>query len=441
MFSQLVQQALSMHENTDSVLICDKNGIIEYAKWKDDRFFTPAEVVGRSILDIYPELTEETSTVMRTLRSEKPVYEEEQKIYTWNNQLVHCISTTYPIRANGKIIGALCASVQFSKKLNSKNDREYYELSDIITVDKNMLELKERIRQVALNDSSVLIMGETGTGKELVAQSLHTCSPRRNKPFISQNCAAIPANLLESIFFGTEKGSYTGAENRKGLFELADGGTIFLDEVNSMDIALQTKLLRVLEEKKIRRVGGYKEIKLDVRIICATNENLIDAIGRGKFREDLYYRIGVVKFRIPPLRERKDDILLLADHYIKYFNHKMGKNITGISELAQNAFLNHEWKGNVRELKNVIESAFNTAQKNEIMMKDVPELAQHTQKMLLSAPQPTPTLNGSLKDMINQYEKSIIENTLKESKTLAEAAEKLDMSRQNLRYKMKRYNL
>jgi len=445
MFNQLVQQALGLHENTDSVMICDKKGIIEYAKWKKDDFFTPSEVTGRSILEIYPELTEEDSTVMRVVNTGQPVYEEEQKIYTWKNELVHCVSTTLPIKANGKVIGAICASILYNpreKLLLDLSQKEYYQPSDIITQDPKMIELKQRIEKVALSDSAVMIVGETGTGKELVAQSLHSCSPRRDEPFISQNCAAIPQNLLEGIFFGTEKGSYTGAENRKGLFELADGGTLFLDEVNSMDISIQAKLLKALEEKKIRHVGGYKEIKFDVRIVCAMNEDPLEAIKLGHLREDLYYRLSVVKLQIPPLRERKGDILLLTDHYIQYFNMKMGRHITGVSELAQNALMTYDWKGNVRELKNIIESAFNLAEKDVITMNDIPELAHQTQKTLLNTPsQGNPARTGSLKTMMDDYEKLIIKETLKNSKTMAEAAEKLDMSRQNLRYKIKRYGL
>ncbi len=444
MFNQLVQQALGIHENTDAVLICDKKGIIEYAKWKTDVFFIPSEVVGLSILDIYPELDESTSTIMRVVNTGQPIYEEEQRIHTWKNELVHCLSTTLPIRSNGKVIGAICASILYDtngNKMLPEPSGDHYQLSDIITQDEKMYELKRRIEKVALSDSAVMIIGETGTGKELVAQSIHSCSVRRDKPFISQNCAAIPTSLLEGIFFGTEKGSYTGAESRKGLFELADGGTLFLDEINSMDISIQAKLLKALEEKKVRRVGGYKEIKFDVKIVCAMNENPLNAIKMGSFREDLYYRISVVKFMIPPLRERKSDILLLADYYIQYFNKKMGRHITGISEVAQNAFMTYEWKGNVRELRNVIESAFNLAEKDVITMKDIPELAHQTLKTTLNAPKAELNRTGSLKTMMDDYEKLIIEETLKSSKTMAEAAEKLDMSRQNLRYKMKRYNL
>lgn len=444
MFSQYVQQALGIHVNTDSVLICDKLGYIEYAKWKNDAFFFPHEVVGKHILEIYPGMDENSSTIMRVLKTGQPCYEEEQKIYTWKNELVHCLSTTFPIVVNGAIIGALCASIFFDSSHNTIEEKKkgaYYTLDDIITQNEQMLELKERIRQVAKNNSTVLIMGETGTGKEMVAQSLHTNSDRCQKPFVSQNCAAIPASLLEGLFFGTEKGSYTGAESRKGLFELADGGTLFLDEINSMDISMQAKLLKALEEKKVRRIGGYKEIEFDVRIVCAMNEEPLDVVRDGRLREDLYYRIGVVKLKIPPLRERREDILLLADYFIQIYNQTMNKMITGMSELTKNALLTHEWKGNIRELKNTIESAFNTVESDTITMKDVPELAHQTENEMFKASKTTFKRSGSLKDMMDEYEKTVISETLKESKTMAEAADKLQLSRQNLRYKMKRYDL
>ena len=434
-----------MHENTDAVLICDRKGYIEYAKWKNDAFFYPKEVVGKHILDVYPQMDSRESTIMQVLRTGHPSFEVEQKILTWKNELVHCLSTTLPIEVNGVIIGALCASVHYSEKAKALPGRrgKYYCLEDIITEDSQMEELKERIRHVARNNSTVLIMGETGTGKELVAQSLHTCSDRADKPFISQNCAAIPANLLEGIFFGTEKGSYTGAETRKGLFELADGGTLFLDEINSMELSMQAKLLKVLEEKKARRLGGYREIPFNVRIICAMNEDPAEVMRAGRLREDLYYRIGVVKLRIPPLRERRGDIMVLAEHFIEKYNQEMGMHIHGISELTKNAFLNYEWRGNIRELKNTIESAFNTAQNGIITMKDIPELVQvSTENDMFKTPNTIsgPTA-GSLKEMMDEYEKQIISETLKRSKTMAEAAGKLKISRQNLRYKMKCYQL
>ena len=232
--------------------------------------------------------------------------------------------------------------------------------------------LKEKLKKVALTNSAVLIEGETGTGKDMIAKILHSESPRKNMPFITQNCAAIPNELLESIFFGTVKGAYTGAENRKGLFELADGGTLFLDELSSMDLNLQAKILKAIEEGYIRRIGGTTNIKINVRLVSAMNIKPEIAISKNLIRKDLFYRLSVVRFEIPPLRKRKEDILLLSFYFIEKYNKEMGKNVKEISEMVKTIFLNHSWSGNVRELKNVIESIFNFIETTTITMRDIP---------------------------------------------------------------------
>ncbi len=233
--------------------------------------------------------------------------------------------------------------------------------------------IKERIPMIADTDSSVLIYGETGTGKELVAQSIHTASKRRNKKFVSQNCAAIPGNLLESILFGTTKGSYTGAENKPGLFEIASGGTLFLDEINSMEISVQPKILKAIEEKQVVRLGGYEPIKTDIKIVSAVNENPLQCIAENKLREDLFYRLSVVQLNIPPLRERINDLFYLVSHFINIYNTSMHCNLIGIDEEVETIFRGYNWPGNVRELKNVIEGAFNVASARFIQKKDLPE--------------------------------------------------------------------
>jgi len=225
---------------------------------------------------------------------------------------------------------------------------------------------------IADTESSVLICGETGTGKELTAQSIHTSSPRRGKRFVSQNCASIPANLLESILFGTVKGSYTGAENRPGLFELANGGTLFLDEINAMEISVQAKILKAIEEKQITRIGGLEPIPIDVKIVSAINQNPLDCIREGKLREDLFYRLSVVQLIMPPLRERHNDLFYLTYSFIQLYNEKMGRHIIGIDEEVENIFAAYDWPGNVRELKNVIEGAFNVTAAGFIQKKDLP---------------------------------------------------------------------
>ena len=219
-------------------------------------------------------------------------------------------------------------------------------------------EFKAMIRQVAPTDATVLIDGESGTGKELVARAVHARSSRSERPFVAVNCGAIPENLIESELFGHAKGAFTGAvSSRVGLFRAADGGTIFLDEIGELPLPLQVKLLRVLQERKFYRLGGAKEISVDVRVIAATNRDLEKLVEEGKFREDLYYRLNVATIYLPPLRERKEDILLLATAFIKEFNSKFGKSIEGFEPQAAELLQQYHWKGNVRELRNVIERA------------------------------------------------------------------------------------
>lgn len=448
MLENYVQKAIALYEKADAILICDKNGNVEYTKWSNNRYFECKEVVGMNILEVYPTLTEETSTIIRCLKSGQTRIADEQDIVNFKGERIHIISTTYPIKVSGNVIGALCASTFCGKErennIEPDNDFEerLYDLDDIITQNQAMIDIKEKIKIVSQNNSTVLIYGETGTGKELVAESIHTGSMRSNQPFISQNCASIPATLLEGIFFGTEKGSYTGAESRKGLFELANKGTLFLDEINSMDFSIQAKLLKVLEEKKVRRLGGNKDINIDVKIICAMNENPYEALKNGKIREDLYYRISVVQIRTVPLRERREDILLLADYFINYFNREMGRDIKGLSDLAKNAFENRQWNGNVRELRNTIESAFNNEKSELITIKSLPEFFFEECKNDKNLGKDiTEKYDFSLSDAVEEYEKKLIQLVMSKSKNMAEAAKKLKISRQNLRYKIEKYNI
>ncbi|MEP6748860.1 MAG: sigma-54 dependent transcriptional regulator [Bacteroidota bacterium] len=226
----------------------------------------------------------------------------------------------------------------------------------IISESPQMQKIFEFIGQVAPHNTSVLIMGESGTGKEGIANAIHNRSPRKNKPLVKVNCSALPLHLIESELFGHEKGSFTGAvEKRIGKFEKADGGTIFLDEIGDMPADVQVKLLRVLQEKEIERIGSNNPIKIDVRIIAATNKNLEKGISDGSFRLDLFYRLHVFPILVPPLRDRKEDVLPLVNHFINYFNEKTGKAITGISDFLQKKLLNYSWPGNVRELQNMLE--------------------------------------------------------------------------------------
>ncbi len=237
-----------------------------------------------------------------------------------------------------------------------------------------MEKIMDLVRRIAISDVNVLITGESGTGKTLLARVIHDLSPRRKGKFVSINCAAIPENLLESELFGYERGAFTGAVSQKrGLFEVARGGTLFLDEISGMSLAMQAKLLTAIQEKKIRRVGGYDEIEVDARIIAATNQDIEALVKEGQFREDLFYRLDVVRIELPPLRKRKQEIPLLVQHFIEEFNRKHGKNVLGVDKEALTALETYYWPGNVRELQNVIERAVAIQRGPYITREDLPE--------------------------------------------------------------------
>ena len=315
------------------------------------------------------------------------------------------------------------------------------EVSQIIGESPRMVELRNLIKTVALANATVLILGESGSGKELVAGAIHALSHRREAPYIRINCAAIPEQLLESELFGHEKGSFTGALKQKlGRVEEADGGTIFLDEIGDMSRPLQAKLLRFLEDGSFSRVGGNEELRVDVRLMAATNRDIIDAIRLNQFREDLFHRLNVVQLRPPPLRERGRDVLLLADHFLRQFNAAMNKQITQISVAAKQKLLSHHWPGNVRELRNVIERAVILEQSNEITPPSLPEF--HMETRLRKSELPVVPSGQSIDEVMANFEKEFILNTLAQNRyNLNRTAEQLKISRHALRYRMTRLNI
>jgi transcriptional regulator with PAS, ATPase and Fis domain len=294
-----------------------------------------------------------------------------------------------------------------------------------------MQEIFELISDIANTDSTVLIQGESGTGKELIARAIHFNSHRKNKPFIVANCSAYSPNLLESELFGHEKGSFTGAIRRKiGRFEMASGGTIFLDEIGEVSPPSQILLLRILQDHRFERVGGEETLKVDVRVIAATNKNLTEEMKKGTFREDLYYRLNVIPIFVPPLRERKDDIPLLASHFLQKFSHERGKEVTNFSPEVMEMLLAHSWPGNVRELENVIDHAIIIAKQDKILTKDLPQY-------FLQRPLPTQEFTT-----LQDYEKNLILKTLQETNwNKHKAAKRLNINRSTLYGKMKRYGL
>lgn len=406
------------------------------------------EIIGKSILEIHPYLTEETSSIIRVLKDGKPIYNQIEYLTTKHGQDITNMYSTLPIVMKGKVVGAIdlarCVNENERQNIilnNNNNEKSsLYQINDIITKSEYMNEIKLKIMKIANTDSSVMIYGETGTGKELIAQSIHSYGYRNNKKFVSQNCSAIPSNLLESILFGTVRGSYTGAENRRGVFEVASGGTLFLDEINSMDINMQSKILKAIEDKQITRIGGTEPINTDIRIITALNEPPLACVENKILREDLYYRLNVVPIVIPPLRERLEDILYLTEHFISMYNLKMNRSVMGISSEVKELFLNYSWPGNIRELKNIIEGAFNIIGSKVIQLKDLPNYLVDQFKN-----QPINTDNNNLElslyEKLEGYEKRLLIHSLISSKNVSDAARTLKISKQALSYKLLKYNL
>jgi two-component system response regulator AtoC len=316
-----------------------------------------------------------------------------------------------------------------------------YSFENIVSKNEKMQKLFDVIKKVAQYKSTVLISGESGTGKELVARALHYNSERSQNPFIPVNCGAIPENLLESELFGHAKGAFTDAiRTKKGLFEEADGGTLFLDEIGELPGPLQVKLLRVLQEGEIRRIGESKSIKVDVRIVVATVKDLTKEVNEGRFREDLFYRLNVLPIHIPPLRERKEDIPLLIHHFINKYNQSMNKNVAGIDHGALEALMNHKWYGNVRELENTIERAIVLTDKDIIGLENLPiEIQEFKEEFQL---EPLPDEEYSIKKASKTLEINLINKALRKTKgNHTHAARLLEISHRALLYKIKEYGI
>ena len=445
-YLEQIRAVIQVCEDTDGILIVDRDGIIRDHRIAMNYYWKAEETVGRHIRELYPELDEESSTILRALRTGRAIYDQRQEIVNSRGERVVLDATTIPITVDGQVVGAVdCARFYVVGQRIVRGGRRggLSTLDRIVTCSPVMEELKRRVRSAAQLDSPVLIYGETGTGKELVAEALHTEGRRCGQSFVSQNCAAIPTNLLESMFFGTEKGSYTGALTRKGLFEEANGGTLFLDEINSMDIGLQAKLLKALEEKKARRLGGSRDTPFDVRIVAAVNEPPEELLRSGKLREDLYYRLGVVRLNLPPLRERPEDIPLLTNYFIEQYNRSMKRNIRGVTPEVAERFRRYRWPGNIRQLRNAVEGAFAIARGELLTAEDLEEklgggMEQQTRP---AAPAPPPEEGISLSQAVERYEKGLIQQAMKRCGSISATARSLGLSRQNLKYKLQKYDL
>jgi two-component system, NtrC family, response regulator PilR len=319
-----------------------------------------------------------------------------------------------------------------------------HQFSNIIGRSEAMLAVFKMIETVARTNSTILLTGESGTGKGLVAQAVHFHSLRREKPMVSLNCGAMPENLLESELFGHMRGAFTGADtNKKGLLEVAERGTVFLDEIGEMSPVMQVKLLRVLQERRFRRVGGLEELQADIRVIAATNQDLTRLVAEGRFREDLFYRINVIPISLPPLRDRREDIPLLAEHFLEKYSEQMGKQISGISHDAMELLRRHDWPGNIRELENVLERAVALEATPAILPDSLPPAVRgDAPRVNGGVHEPLPDGGFDLEAHVKEIERGYIAEALKRAGGVqVKAAELLGMSFRSFRYYVKKYNL
>ncbi len=369
------------------------------------------------------------------------------------------IASRIPIVKDGKIIGAfgrvlfrntedlrtlyekmnaMERELNSYKKAYGKINAARYNINDIVGNCTVMLGLKEAAKKVAKTNSSVLILGESGTGKELFAHSIHQASPRKNAPFITVNCGTLPEDLIESELFGYEGGSFTGAkrEGKQGLFQAAEGGTIFLDEIGDLPLSMQVKLLRVLQEKEVQRIGSNVREPVNVRVLAATNRDLYEMVREGKFRPDLYYRLNVVTLYIPALRERREDIPLLAKTLVEKFSKREGVAVEGITKAAMDCLTSYDWQGNVREMENALERAINFVGKDRWIQ------VEHLPVSITGAHPGTYQKGGDLKEIVAEAERQAIVDTLLQCRnSKSTAAKKLGISRTTLYEKMLKYGI
>lgn len=456
-----------VNQLSEALFVCDADSRILFLNDAGVRMESMdlRDIRGARTEDVYQMRDGSKNNVPEVIRTRKPKLNHRQYYTTRYGKDVDIVSNNYPIVQNGQILGGFSVMEDWSRmdslhkqilelqeklrnhtasgkshtasKLTAK-----YTFDDIVHISESMRHVVSLCKQVAKSDSSVMIYGETGTGKELLAQSIHNASRRKDGPFLAINCAAIPENLLESLLFGTEKGAYTGAERRPGLFEQADGGTLLLDEINSMNLGLQAKLLRVLQEGTVRRVGGATEISVDVRVLSNTNIPPYQAMEENKLRRDLFYRLGVVNITIPPLRERKEDIPLLVKTFIMQCNQKLERNIREADRNVLDVFYAYDWPGNVRELQHAVEHAMNVLP-DEYSMITAEYIPEHIGGAAGQAEQSAPdkqrdSLASTMKDM----EYNTICRVLKETGgNISESARMLQMSRQKLQYRIKRHRI
>ncbi|WP_249871278.1 sigma-54 interaction domain-containing protein [Oceanobacillus saliphilus] len=430
-------------------VVVDDQGLVTYLNDNYCQFIDvkKEDAIGKHVEDVI-----ENTRMHMVVKSGKEEIADIQ--YIRGNYM---IANRVPLYAEGKIVGAvgtvlyrdtkewmkmnshirdLLMEIEHYRKKLMDQSGATYTLSDIVGSSDQLNKVKEKVKKVSAGDVSVLLKGESGTGKELFAHSIHQLSERSSKPFIKINCAAIPEELLESELFGYVEGAFTGARKsgKLGKFQLADGGTLFLDEIGDMPLNAQVKILRVLQEGEVEAIGSEKTQKIDVRIIAATNQPLEKLIQENRFREDLFYRINVVQIKIPPLRERPEDIKVIANYLLGKITRRSGKRVFGFDDAVKDFFMYYQWPGNVRELENVIESAVHLAPSDVITLEDLPEQIQAN---------PYITKQGSgLKEILDRTEKQAIEQALKKvNGDKTKAGKLLGIGKSSLYEKLKKHGI
>ena len=444
----------------EGVHVLDKNGntiIYNEAMSKLEKMESK-DVIKKPFGEVFKNLNSENSTLLKALKFREATINLKQDYLNKDGKEITTINTTLPIIINDEVIAVVEVAKNITQmtemshtilKLQneigkpettkSKKIKKYY-FNNIVGSSGNFTEVIDRAKKASKNSASVFIFGETGTGKELIAQSIHYEGPRKDKPFIAQNCAALPESLLEGLLFGTSKGGFTGAVDRAGLFEQANGGTLLLDEINSMPYELQAKLLRVLQENYIRRVGGTSDIPIDVRIISTSNESPDVILKEGKIRKDLYYRLNVIQLNVPPLRYRRDDILMLANMFIHKYNDRFNKEVLSMSKDVQDSLLKYDYPGNVRELENIIMSAISMADDDEIILNNNHFTSLDSDREHINIQHQMGT--AGIDEYLEGLEERIIKKTLENyNYNITRSAEALKIKRQTLQHKIKKYNI
>ena len=456
-YKAIIEELIKLME--EGVYIVDRDGVGVFYNdsMAEIEQISVSDVVGKEYHKAFPWVKPADSTMFKALKKGLSTRSQQQSYRNLYGREVTTVNSTVPVWVDGRIVAAVEVATDITS-LRSMSDQilelreketepapvkprmKRYNFNDLVGQSPGFAAVIERAKKAAYNNATVFIYGETGTGKELFAQSIHYASGRKNKPFLAQNCAALPETLLEGILFGTARGGFTGAVDRAGLFEQASGGTLLLDEVSAMPYDLQGKLLRVLQEQYIRRVGGDRDIPIDTRIIATVNEDPQKLIADGRLRKDLYYRLNVVNISIPPLRARLDDIPALVERFVALDNERFDKQLWMVSDKAIKRLESYDYPGNVRELENIVTQAVSMAGDEHVLSEK-----------LLQMPVRHDTVGqdiskwdrrGPLPEYLEALEKELIrEVLLDEGGNITRTAETLGLKRQNLQHKIRKYGL